>query len=49
MTERKILECMRDLADTKYQETTDKWWLQLGLILTRRIQSGRKFEKITRK
>lgn len=39
MTERQTLECMLDIADSQYHNTGDKWWLQIGVEIARKLRS----------
>jgi len=39
MRERMILECIQDIADSWYHKTGDKWYLLLGLEVTKKLRS----------
>lgn len=37
MKELTSLECIADIADMQYHKTGDKWWLALGLEVSKKI------------
>lgn len=39
MRERVALECIQDMADSWYHRTGDKWYLALGLEITKKLRS----------
>ena len=39
MRERVMLECIRDVADSLYHRTGDKWYLALGFETTKKLRS----------
>ena len=39
MREKAVLECIQDIADMWYHKTGDKWYLALGLDVTKKIRS----------
>lgn len=41
MTEYQILRCMLDVADMLYHNTGDKWWLEIGIEISRRLNRSK--------
>ena len=37
MTELQALECMLDVADMHYHQTGDKWWLNMGVEIAKKL------------
>lgn len=37
MRERQTLELIEDIADMQYHKTGDKWWLNLGVTVAKKL------------
>lgn len=42
MSEYQILKCMLDVADMNYHNTGDKWWLNIGIEIAKRLNRRRR-------
>lgn len=38
MTETQVLRCMLEVADMEYHNTGDKWWLNAGVEISKKIR-----------
>ena len=48
MSERERIELIRDMADWRFRETNDHWWLKVAVVMARKLNEGNYYDKKSR-